>query len=158
MRSFTLAPDQLSLNGRPIRLRGANTMGFEQQDVMKQDWDQLRDDILLAKICHMNYWRITQRPVQAEVYEMCDRLGFLTQTDLPLFGQIRRNQFAECVRQAEEMERLVRAHPCNITVSYINEPFPNASGRAHRHLTAAGDGSASSPPPTAPCSWRTRTA
>ncbi len=128
---------RMYLNGRPIKLRGANTMGFEQQDVMKKDWDQLRDDILLARICHMNYWRITQRPVQAEVYEMCDRLGFLTQTDLPLFGQLRRNQFTECVRQAGEMERLVRSHPCNIMVSYINEPFPNAQGKPHRHVTRA---------------------
>lgn len=128
---------RLYLNGRQIRLRGANTMGFEQQDVMKKDWDQLRDDILLARICHMNYWRITQRPVQPEVYEMCDKLGFLTQTDLPLFGQLRRNQFAECVRQVEEMERLVRGHPCNIMISYINEPFPNARGKPHRHMTRA---------------------
>jgi len=128
---------RLYLNGRQIRLRGANTMGFEQQDVMKKDFDQLRDDILLARICHMNCWRITQRPVQPEVYDMCDRLGFLTQTDLPLFGQLRRNQFVECVRQAEEMERLVRSHPCNIIISYINEPFPNAQGKPHRHITRA---------------------
>jgi hypothetical protein len=126
---------RMYLNEREIRLRGANTMGFEQQDVMRKDWDQLRDDILLAKICHMNYWRITQRPVQDEVYEMCDRLGFLTQTDLPLFGQLRRNQFSEAVRQAEEMERLVRNHACNVVISYINEPFPNAQGKTHRHLS-----------------------
>jgi hypothetical protein len=152
MRSFSMDTEQIAppnrtsevsekrlgrmyLNEREIRLRGANTMGFEQRDVMRKDWDQLRDDILLAKICHMNYWRITQRPVQDEVYEMCDRLGFLTQTDLPLFGQLRRNQFAEAIRQAEEMERLVRNHPCNVVVSYINEPFPNAQGKTHRHLS-----------------------
>ncbi len=73
----------------------------------------------------MNFLRLTQRPVQPEVYEYCDRLGLMTQTDLPLFGCLRRNQFSEAVRQAEEMERLVRGHPCNIMVSYINEPFPN---------------------------------
>jgi hypothetical protein len=122
------------LNGREIRLRGANTMGFEQQDVMQGDWPQLIDDILLAKICHMNFWRLTQRPVQAEVYDYCDRLGLLTQTDLPLFGCLRRNQFCEAVRQAEEMERLVRTHPCNILISYINEPFGGAMGKPHRHL------------------------
>jgi len=33
------------------------------------------------------------------------------------------------------MERLVRGHACNIMISYINEPFPNASGKPHRHLT-----------------------
>jgi hypothetical protein len=140
MRTFrqvteTVPRGRLFLNGREIRLRGANTMGFEQQNVFRKDFRQLVDDILLAKICNMNYLRLTQRPVQPQVYEYCDRLGLITQTDLPLFGCLRYNKFAEAVRQAEEMERLVRAHPCNIMISYINEPFPNASGKPHRHLT-----------------------
>jgi hypothetical protein len=139
MRSFTMdttgsPKGALYLNGRRIRLRGANTMGHEQQCVYKKDWDQLRDDILLAKICNMNFWRLTQRPVQPEVYDYCDKLGLMTQTDLPLFGVLRRNQFCEAVKQAEEMERLIRSHPCNIMISYINEPFPNASNRPHLHL------------------------
>lgn len=139
MRSFEMdtinAPKgKLLLNGRPVRLRGANTMGHEQQCVMKKDFDQLVDDILLAKICNMNFLRLTQRPVQEEVYSYCDMLGLMTQTDLPLFGVLRRNQFCEAVRQAEEMEKLIRWHPCNIIVSYINEPFPNAFNKPHRHL------------------------
>jgi beta-galactosidase/beta-glucuronidase len=67
MRSFRMEENQeprgrLYLNGRQIRLRGANTMGHEQQCVMKRDWEQLRDDILLAKICHMNFLRLTSDP------------------------------------------------------------------------------------------------
>ena len=123
------------LNGRKIRLRGANTMGFEQQDVMRGDIDQLIDDMILAKLCNMNFLRLTQRPVQEEIYEICDRLGLMTQTDLPLFGCMRRNKFCEGVRQAEEMEKLVRSHPCNVVVTYINEPFPNANNAPHRHLS-----------------------
>ena len=126
---------RLYLNGQEIKLRGANTMGFEQQDVFRKDLPQLRDDILLAKICNMNYLRLTQRPVQPEVYEYGDRLGLLLQTDLPLFGCLRYNKVAEAVRQAEEMERLVRAHPSTVMISYINEPFPNANGKPQRHLT-----------------------
>lgn len=122
------------LNGKKIRLRGANTMGYEQQDVMRQDWEQLIDDILLAKLCNMNFLRLAQRPVQDEVYQYCDKLGLMTQTDLPLFGCMRRNQFCEGVRQAEEMERLVRNHACNVMISYINEPHPNAYNQPHRNL------------------------
>lgn len=139
MRSFTL--DETSeprgmfyLNGRRIKLRGTNTMGFEQQDVIKGDYDQLIDDILLAKICNMNFWRLTQRPVQEAIYDYCDRLGLMTQTDLPLFGVLRRNQFCEAVRQAGQMERLIRAHPSNVAITYINEPFPDAWEKPHRHL------------------------
>jgi beta-galactosidase/beta-glucuronidase len=94
---------------------------------------------LLAKITNMNYLRMTQMPVQQEVYEYCDKLGMMTQTDLPLFGVLRRNKWAEAVRQAHEMERLVRSHPCNIMVTYINERFPNAEGNPHRHLDTYED-------------------
>jgi hypothetical protein len=133
MRSFTMdtagtPKGMLRLNGMPVRLRGANTMGHLQQCVAKRKWAQLRDDILLAKICNMNFLRITQRPVQPEIYDFCDRLGMMTQTDLPLFGRVRRPQFNEVARQAGEMERLVRSHPCNVVISYINEPGPAAWG------------------------------
>ncbi len=139
MREFTQDTESTPkgmfyLNGKKIRLRGANTMGFEQQDVLREDFEQLIDDILLAKLCNMNFLRLTQRPVQDEVYDYCDRLGLMTQTDLPLFGCMRRTKFCEGIRQAEEMEKMIRSHPCNVVVSYINEPFPNAHNQPHRHL------------------------
>ncbi|GEP94707.1 hypothetical protein CCY01nite_09670 [Chitinophaga cymbidii] len=139
MRSFRMdtlhAPKgSIYLNEAPIRLRGANTMGAFQQSVMNGKEDQLIDDILLAKLTNMNFIRMTQMPVQEEIYDHCDRLGLMTQTDLPLFGVLRRNRWIEAVRQAEEMERLVRSHPCNVIVTYINERFPNAEGNPQRHL------------------------
>jgi len=139
MRSFTLDTDcypkgMFYLNGRKIRLRGANTMGHEQQCVMKGDFDQLLTDLLLAKACNMNFLRLTQRPVQKEIYDLCDQIGLMTQTDMPLFGVIRRGSLCELLRQTEEMERLVRNNPSNILITYINEPFPNASNKPHRHL------------------------
>lgn len=139
MRTFT--QDETSdpkgrffLNGREIRLRGANTMGNMEQCVFRGNFDQLRDDILLAKLTRLNFLRLTQHPVQQEIYEYCDRLGLLLQTDLPLFATIRRNQFHECVRQAAAMERLVRSHPCSAIVSFINEPFPASRGKPHRFM------------------------
>ena len=53
---------RMYLNGHGIKLRGANTMGALQQCVIRKDWRQLIDDILLAKITHMNYIRLTQSP------------------------------------------------------------------------------------------------
>lgn len=140
MRTFSMETAEspfgrFFLNGSELKLRGTNTMGFEQQDVMKGAEGQLLEDLLMAKGCGLNFLRLTQRPVQKEIYDLCDRLGLMTQTDLPLFGLLRRNQFAEAVRQAGEMERLVRAHPCNIMVTFINEPFPpSLRGKEHRHL------------------------
>lgn len=142
MRSFKMDENstpkgKFYLNEQEIHLRGANTMGFEQHDVMKGDFEQLIDDILLAKIAHMNFWRVTQRPVQEEVYDYCDHLGLMTQSDLPLFGVLRKNKFSEAVKQAGEMEQLVRKHPCNIVDTFINEPFPNANNLPQRHLVRA---------------------
>lgn len=140
MRSFVMDTESAPkgnffLNGEKIRLRGANTMGHEQQCVMKGDYDQLLTDLLLAKVCNMNFLRLTQRPVQDIIYEYCDMLGLMTQTDLPLFGVLRKNKFVEAVKQVEEMEKIVRKHPCNIMISYINEPFPNAYNQPHRHIS-----------------------
>ena len=139
MRSFT--EDMTSekkgmfyLNGKSIRLRGANTMGFEQQDVLRGDFDMLLYDMLMAKACNMNFLRLTQRPVQKEIYDLCDRIGLMLQTDLPLFTVMRRTKFAEGVRQSEEMEKRIRSHPSSILISYMNEPMANGGNRPHRHL------------------------
>ncbi|SMO52185.1 glycoside hydrolase family 2 TIM barrel-domain containing protein [Solitalea koreensis] len=144
MRSFMMdtvntPKGKMYLNGKMIRLRGANSMGFEQQSVKGKKWNQLTEDLLLAKLCNLNYLRFTQRPVQPEVYDYCDKLGLLNQTDLPLFGSIRRNQFSEAIKQVEEMERLVRSHPSTIVVTYINERFPNAEGNPQRSLNTADE-------------------
>ncbi|WJH33820.1 hypothetical protein N6H14_28100 [Paenibacillus sp. CC-CFT747] len=110
-------------------------MGHLQQCVMQDEYDQLVDDILIAKLANLNFYRLTQRPVQEEIYDYMDRLGMLNQCDLPAFGYIRRSQFCEAVRQSAEMERLVRSHPCVILVSLINEPSrPAKRGKGHRHL------------------------
>jgi hypothetical protein len=72
----------LYLNGEPIILRGADTMGNFEVPVMKGDEQQLIEDVLIAKLAHMNFFRLTQTPVQPEVYNMFDRLGMMAQTDL----------------------------------------------------------------------------
>ena len=139
MRSFaedmeSVPRGMFYLNGKSIRLRGANTMGFEQQDVLCGDHDQLLYDMLMAKACNMNFLRLTQRPVQKEIYELCDCIGLMLQTDLPLFTVMRRTKFAEGIRQAEEMERLIRPHASSILITYMNEPMANGGNRPHRHL------------------------
>ncbi len=139
MRSFVQDTENVPrgmfyLNGKSIRLRGANTMGYEQQDVLRGDFDSLLYDMLMAKACNMNFLRLTQRPVQKEIYDLCDCIGLMLQTDLPLFTVMRRTKFAEGVRQAEEMERLIRSHASSILISYMNEPMANGGNRPHRHL------------------------
>jgi len=112
------------LNGQEIRLRGANEMGNFQLDVARRNWAQLEDDILLAKLTHMNFVRCTQTVMPPEFYDFCDRLGLMAQSDLPLFAKLAAKKAAEAVKQAGEMARVVRAHPCNCVVTFFNEPEP----------------------------------
>lgn len=120
------------LNGKRIKFRGVNSQGREQRLIFLKKYEELLDDYLLAKVGNINYLRITQRPVQPEVYDMCDKLGLLVQTDFPAFGSMRRNTVTEAIRQAQEMEHLIRSHPCCVVSTYINEPFPNGQHRPHR--------------------------
>ncbi len=126
MRSFIISETstpkgRMYLNDKEIRLRGTNTMGFLQLDVMHKDWDQLKDDLLLAKLTNMNFIRTTQRIVPKEVYEYADRLGMMMQADLPLFAYVNQKQFHEAIAQAPKIERLLRNHPSVIMMTYINE-------------------------------------
>lgn len=138
---------RFTLNGRPVMLRGANEMGHLQQCVMHEDFEQLADDILIAKLCNLNYYRITQRPVQEEIYDYCDMLGMMQQCDFPLFGFLRRPKLCEALRQVEEMEHLVRRHVSTVMVTFINEPMcirrtedpqdkfsKRYEAKGHRHL------------------------
>jgi len=137
MRFFSMDTDcspkgRFYLNGKRIKFRGVNSQGREQRQVFLKNFEGLLDDYLLAKVGNINYLRITQRPVQPEVYDMCDKLGLLVQTDFPAFGSMRRNTVTEAIKQAQEMEHLIRSHPCCVVNTYINEPFPNGQNRPHR--------------------------
>lgn len=110
------------LNGREIKLRGANMMGNIMQCVIRNDYKQLTDDILLAKIAGMNFWRMTQQPCQEEAYDYFDKLGLMAQTDMPAFNGYRKDAVPEARAQFVEMMRLVRSHPCNAVITYLNEP------------------------------------
>ncbi|MEM3449428.1 MAG: glycoside hydrolase family 2 TIM barrel-domain containing protein [Nitrososphaerota archaeon] len=126
------------LNNKRIFLRGANEMGHLQQCVMRGDYEQLFEDMLIMKLANMNFLRLTQRPVQPEIYDYLDALGIMSQTDFPIFGMLRRNLLEEALRQVGEMEKLIRSHPSVIMVSLINEPLGDSEiyrqKLEHRHL------------------------
>ena len=121
MRSFVESAEstpngRFYLNGEEIKLRGANMMGNLMQCVIRNDMDQLRDDILLAKIAGMTFWRMTQQPCQPEVYDYFDKLGLLAQTDMPAFNGYRKDAVEEVKPQFVELMKLVRNHPSNAVI------------------------------------------
>lgn len=108
-------------NNERIILRGTNEMGHLPRCVMEGDYEQLIDDILIAKVAGLNFYRFTQRPVLDDIYCYFDMLGMLCQTDFPAFLFLRESIAGEAFRQVVEMEHLTRNHPCVVIESFCNE-------------------------------------
>ncbi|MBO5851503.1 MAG: glycoside hydrolase family 2, partial [Clostridia bacterium] len=100
------------LNNERIVLRGANEMGHLPRCVMEGNDEQLFEDIMIVKVANMNYFRMTQRPVFKKIYDFFDMTGMMCQTDFPLFSYLKSSALGDAIKQVDEMERLVRNHPC----------------------------------------------
>ncbi len=109
------------LNNERIVLRGANEMGHLPRCVMEGNDEQLFEDIMIAKVANMNYFRMTQRPVFKKIYDFFDMTGMMCQTDFPLFSYLKSSALGDAIKQVDEMERLVRNHPCCVVDTFCNE-------------------------------------
>ena len=109
------------LNNERIVLRGTNEMGHLPLCVMRGDYEQLIDDILIAKVANLNFYRMTQRPVHDEIYTYFDMLGMLCQSDFPLFSYLKPSAVGEALKQVREMEIHTRNHPCVVVETFCNE-------------------------------------
>lgn len=109
------------LNDERIMLRGTNEMGHLPLCVIRGDYEQLIDDILIAKVANLNFYRMTQRPVHDEIYTYFDMLGMLCQSDFPLFSYLKPSVVGEALKQVREMEIHTRNHPSVILETFCNE-------------------------------------
>lgn len=109
------------LNNERIILRGTNEMGHLPKAVMDGDDERLSDDILIAKVAGLNFFRMTQRPVFSKIYDYFDMTGTLCQSDFPLFSYLKYSALGEATKQVDEMEKLTRNHPSVIVESLCNE-------------------------------------
>lgn len=126
MRKFSMDENsepkgKFYLNDKRIILRGANEMGHFSNAVMRGDYDRVIDDILIAKVAGLNFFRFTQRPVLDDIYTYFDMLGMMCQTDFPLFCFLRESVEGEALKQVDEMEHLTRNHPSVVIESFCNE-------------------------------------
>ena len=109
------------LNNERVVMRGTNEMGHLPRCVMENDFEQLIDDILIAKVANLNFYRVTQRPVHSEIYDYFDMLGMMCQSDFPLFSYMRYSILGDALKQVDEMERHTRNHPSVVIETFANE-------------------------------------
>ncbi len=122
------------LNNQPILLYGTNEMGHLPRAVMNGDDEQLLDDICIAKTAHVNFFRMTQRPVFQKIYDFFDRTGMLCQTDFPLFSYLKYSAVGEALKQVCAMEKLVRNHPCVIVDTFCNETLDKTAWGTEQYV------------------------
>ncbi len=114
-----------SLNGQPMKLIGANR---------HQDYPNIgnalpnslhRNDYQLMKEMGCNYVRIAHYPHDPDTYRLCDELGLLVWSEIPIINEITNSPAftSNCIQMQREHILQNYNHPSVIMWGYMNEIF-----------------------------------
>ncbi|AVR45517.1 glycoside hydrolase family 2 [Christiangramia fulva] len=125
-RWFRADPEKgFFLNGKPIKLIGANR---------HQDFEDLgnalpnfihRKDYKMIKDMGSNFVRLAHYPQDPEVYRMCDELGLLVWTEVPIINDVTASDtyHQNAVNMQREQILQLYNHPSIVFWGYMNEIF-----------------------------------
>lgn len=114
------------LNGKPVKLKGVNL----HQDFMHKSWavdlKQKREDLLHIKRMGANYVRLSHYPHHPYVMHLCDSLGLMIWSEIPVVNTIGREKFIDhAVKMMEELIIRDINHPSIIMWGVGNEYYRN---------------------------------
>jgi beta-galactosidase len=150
-RTISTEGGVLTVNGRPITLRGVNRHEFHPDTGRTLDAETMRADLLLMKQHHINAVRTSHYPPHPHFLDLCDELGMwvIDECDLEThgFGQIgwRGNPSDDPAWQPALLDRMRRTverdknHPSIIMWSLGNEAGTGANLAAMAAWTAQRD-------------------
>jgi beta-galactosidase/beta-glucuronidase len=84
-RQVEVQGSRVMLNGKPLLLRGINRHSFYPGVGMAVPAAQTAKDFADIKAMHANFVRLAHYPQPEEAYELCDRLGLLVWTEIPVW-------------------------------------------------------------------------
>lgn len=111
------------LNGKPIKLVGTN----RHQDLPEKgnalSDDDHRNDFKKIKELGFNFVRLAHYPQAKEVYRMCDKLGLLVWTEIPIVVYITESAAftSNSLNMQREHIRQTKNHPSVVFYGYMNE-------------------------------------
>jgi beta-galactosidase/beta-glucuronidase len=128
-RRIEATKDGLLLNGRPIFLKGFNRHEDSPHTDMAPDHELARQDLVDMKAAGANFVRLCHYPHHPKTLDMCDELGLLVFSEVPLYFWIdsdegRRTNATRVKTAARQLERMVIRdfnHPSIIFWSVSNE-------------------------------------
>lgn len=126
LRWFSADPEKgFFLNGEPIKLIGANR---------HQDFEGLgnalpnalhRKDYKMIKAMGANFIRAAHYPQDPEVYKICDELGLLVWSEIPIINDVTDSEKYHDIALQMQREQILQFynHPSVIMWGYMNEIF-----------------------------------
>jgi beta-galactosidase len=116
----------VTLNGKSIKLKGVNV----HQDFMHKGWavdkKQKREDFVLIKKMGANYVRLSHYPHHPYVMDLCDSLGLMVWSEIPVVNTIGREKFIEnAITMMDELIARDINHPSIIMWGVGNEYYRN---------------------------------
>ena len=126
-RQVEMRGSRLTLNGKPLLLRGINRHSFYPGVGMSVPAAQTEKDFEDIKALDANFVRLAHYPQPEEVYALCDRLGLLVWTEIPVW-QTKASNLTDPAIWSDYIRPMLEAsvkdhwnHPSVIVWSVANE-------------------------------------
>lgn len=137
-RHIEATPEGLRLNGERIFLTGFNRHEDSPRTAMATDLKTVRQDLERMKEAGANFVRLCHYPHHPAELDLCDRLGLLVLSEIPLYFwndsvEGRRTQAARVASASRQLEGMIVRdfnHPCVIFWSVSNETQEGEPGVA----------------------------
>ncbi len=127
------------LNGKPIKLIGVNRHQDYEGYGNAVPMELQKKDIHLIKEMGANVLRNAHYPQSRELYDLCDKLGILVWTEIPVVNKVTDTKafFEVCHNMQKEHIKQYYNHPSVVMFGYMNEiylrlAFDNASSATEK--------------------------
>lgn len=113
------------LNGKPIKLIGVNRHQDYEGYGNAVPKELQKQDIHLIKNMGANVIRFAHYPHSRELYDLCDELGILVWTEIPIVNKVTDSDafFEVCTTMQNEHVKQYFNHPSVVMFGYMNEIF-----------------------------------
>ncbi|WP_169670675.1 glycoside hydrolase family 2 TIM barrel-domain containing protein [Flavivirga algicola] len=113
------------LNGKSLKLIGVNRHQDYQGYGNAVPLELQKKDIQLIKEMGANVLRNAHYPQSRELYDMCDKLGILIWTEIPIVNKVTDTKafFDVCINMQKEHIKQYYNHPSVVMFGYMNEIY-----------------------------------
>ncbi|MDA3905521.1 MAG: malectin domain-containing carbohydrate-binding protein [Bacteroidales bacterium] len=113
------------LNGKPYKLIGVNRHQDYEGFGNAVPIELQKQDIHLIKNMGANFIRFAHYPHSRELYDLCDRLGILVWSEIPIVNKVSNSKeyFETCLNMQKEHIKQYYNFPSVVMFGYMNEIF-----------------------------------